>query len=100
MANWTATVFVLGGVAFTVAVVVYKVRRLSRARPAMEQALHAEGLTVVSAGLCWVPRGPFLSAIAFPQPVYRSTVQGKGGVTRTGWVRCVPFSEETEIAWD
>jgi len=81
------------------AVAGFNVARLRRARAALPAALAREGLTLVSARLCWLPSGPFSSAIARHQPVYRVIAQDALGQRRCGWIRCVPFSEDTEIVW-
>ena len=82
------------------ALAAYNVVRLRRARATLDQALRGLGHSLVSARLCWAPRGPFSTAIARHQPVYRVTALDPSGRPRTGWIRCAPFSDRTWIAWD
>ncbi|MGE5235247.1 MAG: hypothetical protein ACM3O7_02720 [Acidobacteriota bacterium] len=78
----------------------YNVVRLGRARRALSTCLEKSDLSLVSAHLCWWPRGPFSTAIATHQPVYRVVARDRAGRERTGWVRCAPFSGDAATAWD
>lgn len=74
----------------------YNVRRLGQARRALEGWASSNGYALLGARLCWAPTGPFSTAIATHQPVYRVTVRDGSGAVRRGWVRCEPFASRVE----
>lgn len=78
----------------------YNIIRLGRARRTVRAWLDGQGCTLVSARLCWWPTGPFSLAIARHLPVYRVLVRDRAGALRRGWVRCTPFSDDAEAAWE
>jgi len=78
----------------------YNRARLGQARRAMEGAVASRGWRLLSARLCWVPRGPFALAIACHVPVYRVAAQDPAGHVHRGWVRCQPFLDAAESAWE
>jgi membrane protein DedA with SNARE-associated domain len=78
----------------------YNIIRLGRARRTVRAWLASRDLILVKARLCWLPVGPFGTAIARHLPVYRVLARDRAGVLRRGWVRCTPFSDEAEGAWE
>ena len=93
------TVFALFAVAAVLRLYRFNSVRLGEAHEAMVRCLRRQGLEVVSARLCWMAWGPFAEAIARHQPVYRVRARDRLGRVRSGWVRCEPFTENTEAAW-
>lgn len=90
----------LVALAVLVPVIAFNVRRLRAARAAMVQAVASQGLSLIDARLCWVPTGPFATAIATHQPVYRVRVRDARGEMQRGWVRCEPGSQTVEVIWE
>jgi len=78
----------------------YNLIRLGRARQTLRAWLAHQGYTLVAARLCWWPKGPFGAAIARHLPVYRVTARAQDGALRRGWVRCTPFTDDAEGAWE
>jgi hypothetical protein len=88
-----------GAAAVMAAAAAHNVVRLRRARRALHLSLSRQGYAVVSARPCWLSSGPFGSAIALHQPVYRVVARDGAGTTRCGWVRCLPFSDQADVVW-
>jgi hypothetical protein len=93
-------VIFLAVVIAAVVLIRYNTPRLARSRQAMQRCVEQQGYTIVSAGLCWWPRGPFSNEIARHEPVYRVVASDSQGHTRRGWVRCTPFSDDAEANWE
>ncbi|BDU77627.1 hypothetical protein [Mesoterricola sediminis] len=78
----------------------YNRARLAQARRTLAGAVAAQGWDLVRADLCWLPRGPFASAIATHVPVYRVTARDRKGRLHRGWICCVPFRDAAETFWE
>lgn len=78
----------------------YNRARLAQARRALDKELAARGWRLMTARFCWLPSGPFAVAIARHVPVFRVAAQDPSGRVHRGRVRCEPFSEQVESAWE
>jgi hypothetical protein len=62
--------------------------------------LQSQSFNVVSLNRCFFDFGPYKSAGAFHQPVFRVVTQDPTGILKTAWVRCPLPPGELEIEWD